>query len=144
MEKMKCIESTFEKVNNHPKYVINQLNRKVKLKHKENMNIEQSTINQTALSEQDKCHFLALLYAYNKGEKILKSMNKFSSRVLPCIVKISIAYPGTKLSSRFQLKDQMKKDHQHDVVYYAKCPKEQCTEDYMGELRRHLIKQVKD
>ena len=88
-------------------------------------------------------HLLVLPYAGNKGEKILKSMNKFSTRVLPCNVKTCTAYSGTKLSRKFKLKDQTKKD-QHDVVYYAKCPEEQCTEDYTGETGRRLIERVKD
>ena len=71
-------------------------------------------------------------------------MNKFSSQVLPCKVKACIAYSGTKLSSMFQLKDQTNKHHQHDVVYYRKCPKEQCTKDYAGEMGRRLIERVKD
>ena len=87
---------------------------------------------------------LVLTYAGNKGEKILKSMNNFSTRVLPCNFKTCTAYSGTKLSSKFRLKDQTKKDHQHDVVYYAKCPEEQCTEDYTGERGRRLIERVKD
>ena len=49
----------------------------------------------------------------------------------------------TSVSSRFQLKDQTKKD-QHNVVYYVKCPNEQCTEDYTGETGRRLIEHVKD
>ena len=129
-EEIKYIESTFEKINNYPKYVITQLKREVKLKHTQNMNIERSTINQTTQNEQDKRHLLVLPYAGNKGEKILKSMNKFSTRVLPCNVKTCTAYSGTKLSSKFQLEDQTKKEHQHDAIYYAKCPEEQCTEDY--------------
>ena len=71
-------------------------------------------------------------------------MNKYSTRVLPCNVKTSTAYSGTKLSSKFQLKDQTKKYHQHDAVYYAKCPEEQSTEDYTGEAGRRLIERVKD
>ena len=43
------------------------------------MNIEHSTINQTTQNEQDKRHLLVLPYAGNKGENILKSMNKFST-----------------------------------------------------------------
>ena len=31
------------------------------------------------------------------------------------------------VSCKFQLKDQSKKDHQHDVAYNAKCPEEKCT-----------------
>ena len=110
----------------------------------QNMNIEHSTINKTTQNEQDKYHLLVLPYAGNKGEKILKSMNKFSTRVLPCNVKTCAAYSGTKLSSKFQLKDQTKKDHQHDVVYYAKCTDEQCTEVYTGEADGRLIERVKD
>ena len=90
-EEIKYIESTFEKVNNYPKYVINQLNREVKLKNTENMNTERSTINQTALNEQEKRHFSVLPHAGKRGEKILKSIKKFLSRVLPCNVKTCIA-----------------------------------------------------
>ena len=117
-------------LNIYPKYVITQLKHEVKLKHTQNMNIRRATINETTNNEQYKLHLLVLPYAGNKGEKILKSMNKFSTRVLPCNVKTCTAYSGTKLSSKFQLEDQTKKEHQHDAIYYAKCPEEQCTEDY--------------
>ena len=138
------IELTFKKTSNYPNYVISQLKREVKLKHTQNMPIERSAINQTAQNEQDKRHLLVLPYVGNKGEKILKSMNKFSTRVLPCNVKKCIVYSGTKLSSKFQLKDQTKKDHQHDEVYYVKCPEEQCTEDYTGEhVKEHSGKDLK-
>ena len=96
-EEIKYIELISEKGNNYPKYVINQLNREVKLKHTQYMNIECSTINQTAQNDQEKRHLLVLPYAGNKGEKILKPMNQFSSRVLPCNVKTCIAYSGTNL-----------------------------------------------
>ena len=144
--KNKYLDSTFEKVNNYPKYVINQLNRKVKLKHTENIIIERSAIDQTAQNEQKKCHLLDLPSAGNKGERILKSINKFSSRVSRCNVKICIAYFGTKLSSnisKFQSKDQTKNNHQHDVVYYAKCPEEKGAEDYTGETWKRLTEPVK-
>ena len=94
-EEIKYIEPSFEKVNNYPKYVINQLNREVQPKHTGNMNIERLTKNQTALIEQEKRHLLDLPYADNKEEKILKSMNKFSSQVLLCNVNKCIAYSGT-------------------------------------------------
>ena len=143
-EEIKYIESAFEKVNNYPKYVITQLKSEVKLKHTQNMNTERSTIIQATQSEEDKRHLLVLPYAANKGEKILKLMNKFSTWVLPSNVKMCTAYSWTKLSSKFQLKDQTKKDHQYDVVYYTKCPEEQCTEDYTGETGRCLIQRVED
>ena len=87
---------------------------------------------------------LVLPYASNKGEKILKSMIKISSRILPCNNDAFIAHSGTKLSDRFQLKNQTNTDHLHDVFYYAKCPKEQCTKDYTGETGRRPIVRVKE
>ena len=68
-------------------------------------------------------------------------MNKFKSRVLSRSIETCISYSGTKLSSRFQLKDHTKKDHQH--VVYVKRPEEQCTEDYTGENGKRLIERGK-
>ena len=68
-------------------------------------------------------------------------MNNFSSKVLLTNVKTCIAYSGTKLRSQWQIKDQTKKDHQYDLVNYAKCPEKQCIEDYTGT---HLTGHVKD
>ena len=48
-----------------------------------------------------------------------------------------------KLSSQFQIKDQIKKDHQYGLIIHAKCLEKQCTEDYKGETGRRLIKHVK-
>ena len=61
-EEIKYIELTFEKVNNYPKHVINQLNREVKLKHTQNMNIERSTINQNTI-----CQFYQMLITKAKS-----------------------------------------------------------------------------
>ena len=88
------------------------------------------SVSATTLHEQENRHLLVLPYAGNKAEKIMKSMNKFSSQVLPCNVETCIAYSGTKLGSRFQLKDQTKKDHQH-VVYHAKWR-------LVGKYHRHI------
>ena len=79
----------------------------------------------------------------NKEEKIFKSMNKFSARVLPSNVKTCTTDSGNKVSSKFHLKDQTKKDHQHDVVCHAKCPEQLCTEDYTGDTDRRLTERVK-
>ena len=50
-EEIKYIQYTFKRVNNYHKYVITQLKHGVKLKYTQNMNIERSTINQTAQNE---------------------------------------------------------------------------------------------
>ena len=38
----------------------------------------------------------------------------------------------------------VKKSHQHDVVYYATCPKAGCLEYYTGEIGRKLNERVID
>ena len=63
-------------------------------------------MHQIAQNKEEKRHLLVLPYPGNKGEKILKSINKFSSWVLA--FKICIAYSGAKFNSKFQLKDQSK------------------------------------
>ena len=47
---------------------------------------------------------LILPYAGNKGEKVLKLMNKFSTQVLPFNFKTCTVYSGIKLSSKVPIK----------------------------------------
>ena len=56
--------------------------------------------------------------------------------------KLQITYKGTRLSSKFNIKDTRKIEHEHDVVYEAKCP--DCTENYVGETGRRLTERVKE
>ena len=42
------------------------------------------------------------------------------------------------------IKNSVRKSHQHDVVYYATCPKQGCAKDYTGETSRRLNERVID
>ena len=53
-------------------------------------------------------------------------------------------YIGRKLSTCFQIKGKNKFDHQHELVYHAKCPSELCGENYVGESGRRTAERVKD
>ena len=54
-------------------------------------------------------------------------------------------YTGTKRGTKFNnIKDLVKKSHQHNIVYYPTCPKPGCIEDYIGETGRRLNKRVID
>ena len=57
-------------------------------------------------------------------------------KILPNKVKPQITYTGRKLESLFQTKDQTIFEHKHDVIYYGKCPAENCVDDYIGETAR--------
>ena len=60
-------------------------------------------------------------------------------------VQAKTCYTGTKLGTKFNnIKDPVKKSHQHNVVYHAACPEPGCVEDYTGETDRRLNEGVID
>ena len=59
-------------------------------------------------------------------------------------VKVMIRYQGTKLSSRFQVKDETKFEHSNDVVYCCKCPENDCDDFYIGETDRRISERIID
>ena len=75
---------------------------------------------------------LILPYARPKGNSIIKTMNKSLKRILPDNVKTRVTYTNQKLSTELQIKDKIKDQHKHDLVYYYKCPVPTCNEDYFG------------
>ena len=52
-------------------------------------------------------------------------MNNILSRVIPCYRKTCLSHSETKFNGKFQFKDHIEKDHQHDAAYYVKCPEEE-------------------
>ena len=42
------------------------------------------------------------------------------------------------------MKDKTVFNHEHDIVYYAKCPEKSCPHDYVGESGRRVLERVKD
>ena len=51
-------------------------------------------------------------------------------------------YTGKTLGFFFSIKDETKKQHQHDLIYYAECPEKKCSENYIGEVARWLQERV--
>ena len=71
-------------------------------------------------------------------------MKRRISKLLQPEIKTQMAYTGKRLSTCFNVKDQSKFDHQHDVVYYADCPNETHTENYIGESGRRISERIKN
>ena len=44
-------------------------------------------------------------------------------QILPDNVKTKITFTGRKLGTKFQTKDLTKNQHEHDLIYFRKCPK---------------------
>ena len=51
-------------------------------------------------------------------------------------------YTGKKLRSFFSIKDEAKKQHQHDYIYYTEYPESTCSENYIGEVARRFQERV--
>ena len=66
------------------------------------------------------------MYLTNSLKRNLKSY-------FPSTVKANIGFTGKKLSTSFQIKDQTKFEHKHDIIYLATCPEDNCSEIYTGE-----------
>ena len=59
---------------------------------------------------------IVLPYAGKSDNNIIQKMSKKLNKHLKDDIKVMITYQGTKLLSRFQVKDQTKFEHRNDVV----------------------------
>ena len=83
---------------------------------------------------------LVLAYQGKKGAFIIKSMkNRFRNLLPQCIVP-KVVFTGSKLSSKFQVKDRTIFSHNHDIIYHGNCPENGCHENYIGELPEEFQK----
>ena len=65
-------------------------------------------------------------------------------KTLPENVKTIIIYESGKLSSKFPTKDKAEFQYQNNLVYYRKCPNDQCKEDYVEESDRRIGERIID
>ena len=107
VDELKHLEYIFEKYNNFPKWVIDQLLSEVQ---SEDSNIS-SSIQYNQNDVIKTAHLLVLPYAGLKGKKLTKSMKNSLKCVLPENITTRVTYSGTKLSSKFtKIKDKTIKD----------------------------------
>ena len=69
-------------------------------------------------------HLLLLPYQGEKGLHLTKSLKRNLKSLLPSTVKSNIDFTGKKLSTCFQIKDQTKLEHKHDIIYLATFPED--------------------
>ena len=125
----------FQKYNNFPKWVIDQ----VLHQEKENHHIVRRLQPVKNNISNEKSHLLVLPYARQKGERLIKSMKTTLKYNLPNNIVTKSAHSASKLSNKFTIISKIKHDHHYDVAYYVKCPVETCREDYIGETKKKKI-----
>ena len=90
---------------------------------------------------------LVLQYTGKCGNNVIRKTNRQLNKHFKDEVKVMITYQGTKLSSRFQVKEPTKFEHRNDVVYCCKCTENDCDDFYIGEIDRQelliIIREIK-
>ena len=85
-----------------------------------------------------------LPYKGKVGETTLKSLRNALKSAIPANNTCKIIYTGTKLASKFNMKDEISKEHKHDLIYKGQCPYLNCDETYRGEIGRRVPERIID
>ena len=75
-------------------------------------------------------------YAGKTGDNLVKSLQNTLKANLPRNIECRIVQTGTKLSSRFNIKDKTNGRHLSNFIYRHKCRNKKCKDDYIGETAR--------
>ena len=100
-DELNDLRNVFIKVNDYPPKLVNSM---IKIELEKNSS-DQQEVTTNATSKQIP---LVLPYAGKRGNNIMGKMRRQLNKHLKDDVKVMITYQGTKLSSRFQVKDQTK------------------------------------
>ena len=85
---------------------------------------------------------LVLTYKGDKGEKLMKLLNKQVKKVLLENHISRYAYRSKKLGSFFNIKDQINLVHNNDLIYLVKGHEKTWSENYLGETARRINERV--
>ena len=135
---IKHLKKVFRDINDYPNWVIEQTIEKVK-----NQN-EMTRSTQVITNTEENEPLLMLPYKGRVGETTLKSLRNTLKSVMPVNNTCKIIYTGTKLASKFNIKDEISKKHKHDLIYKAQCPDLNCDERYIGEIGRRFSEPIVD
>ena len=133
------LRKAFTKTNGYPNWFFDQVYNNITQERNIEQNIETRDGGSTETSET----VLLVPYQGEVGDNILKSIKK-TVDMYDKSHKLKIIYTGTKLGTKFSIKDKTLKEHENNVVYEVSCPQFNCNETYIGETARRLVERVKD
>ena len=135
-EEVEHIRAVFYHQNNYPFWVFDKIINEVKEKPK----VTKVDTDKSG----DKKHRLVLPNKGDRGNHVLRSMEKFVRKLLPKKLTLQITYTGKKLSSQFNIKNKTNFVRQHDLIYHVNCPLPTCKDNYIGETARRIREPIKD
>ena len=83
---------------------------------------------QVTTNTEESEHLLMLPFKGKVGETTLKSLRNTLKSAIPANNTCKIIYTGTKLASKFSVKDKISKEHKHELIFQAQCPDLNCDE----------------
>ena len=132
------IEEEFTKINGYPKWVFDQANEECRVPRNGDYDNNVTANNEYIITT----HRLVLPYKGEQGQKIIKSVNNYVKRLLPQNHTAQNVYKNRKLGSAFDIKDQTKLEHKHDLTYLVKCLENTYSETYLGKTGRRLKERI--
>ena len=99
---------------------------------------------QLKTNTEENENLLMLPYKGKVRETTLKSLRNTLKSVIPANNTCKIIYNGTKLTSKFNIKGKISKEHKHDLICKAQCPDLNCDETYIGEIGRRFSERIID
>ena len=138
------IQKVFHEINDFPIWVIKQIfaEQEQKCKHQ---NIEDNGSNIINTESGNKRHLLVLPCQGEQGSRLVKSLKRSITKLLPEATQLEFRFTGSKLSSmHFQIKDKTEFEHNHDVAYLGACPQNNCSDNYVGENARCISERITD
>ena len=107
-DELNYLRNVFIKGNDYPPKLVNSM---IKIELEKNSDQQEVTTNATSKQIQ-----LVLPYAGKRGNNIIRKMRRQLNKHLKDDVKVMITYQGTKLSSRFQVKEIKEKPQESRSV----------------------------
>ena len=80
----------------------------------------------------------------HEGHTITNRLKSQLKRLLPNNIEMTIINNAKRISSCFNNKDAIPKEHKHDNVYQFKCAENGCDAKYIGESGRRLAERIID
>ena len=107
------IKHEFTQINGYSKWMFDKINEECKL----SCNLNTTTNNKSNINNDitNTTHMLVLPCEGERGQRIIKSVNKAIKKILPQNHVTQNVYKSKKLGSYFIIKDSTKLEHQHDL-----------------------------
>ena len=128
------MEHSFAVTNGCPKYFLEQT--------LESFESPRVTSQVTNNSKQNRVYILKLPFKGEQDNKLIRSISNTVNRMLSNNHEPRFILTATRLGFKFNING--KTEHNHDLVYSAKCPHSNCTDKYIQETTRRLNERTTD